>query len=109
MTPHEPKKAKSIALSNRSHLEAIRVDWQCEVDRLSIADFKPIRALITKLAQNRKAAVVNCSSELQFRRPWQYKIIDSSLRVNKLAFHFFARQKSMPNYQLYTREWKRYG
>ena len=51
--PQEPKKAiRSIALSKRSHLEAIRVDWQREIDRLSIADFKPSRALITELAQN---------------------------------------------------------
>ena len=62
MMPQEPKKAKrSIALSKRSHLEAIRVDWQCEIDRSSIADFEPSRALIAELAQNRRAAVVNSS------------------------------------------------
>ena len=61
MTPQEPKKAKrSIALSKQLHLKAIRVSWQHEVDRLSIADFKPSRALIAELAQNQRAAVVNC-------------------------------------------------
>ena len=61
MTPQEPMKAKrSIALSKRSHLETIRVDWQHEIGQSSIADFKPSRASIAELAQNRKAAVVNC-------------------------------------------------
>ena len=61
MTPQKPKKAKrSIALSKRSHLEAIKVDWQREIDRSSIADFEPSRASIAELAQNRRAVVVNC-------------------------------------------------
>ena len=61
MTPQKPKKAKrSIALSKRSHLEAIRVDWQREIDPSSIADFEPSRASIAELTQNRRAAVVNC-------------------------------------------------
>ena len=58
----ESKKAKrSIALSKQSHLEVNRVDWHLEVDRSSIADLDPSRALITR---NRRAAVVNCSSRL---------------------------------------------
>ena len=61
MTPQEPKKAKrSIALSKQSHLEAIRVDWQREINLSSIANFKPSQALIIELAQNQRAAVVNC-------------------------------------------------
>ena len=43
----ESKKAKrSITLSKWSHLKVIRVDWQCDVDPLSIADFDPNRASI---------------------------------------------------------------
>ena len=45
MVPQEPKKAKSIALSKRLHLEAIRVDC---------------RASIAELAENQRVAVVNC-------------------------------------------------
>ena len=52
-TPGESKKHRSIhiiyALSKRSHMEAIRVDWQHKVDRSSIVDFNPSRASITKL------------------------------------------------------------
>ena len=60
-TPQECKKAKrSIVLSKRSHLEVITDDWQHEVYRSSIPDFKPSRTLITELAQNQTAAVVNC-------------------------------------------------
>ena len=61
MTPQEPKKAKgSIALSKQSHLEAMKVDWQYKIDRSSIANFKPNRALIAKLTHNLREAVVNC-------------------------------------------------
>ena len=68
MMPQEPKKAKrSIALSKRWRLEAIRVIWQREIDRSSIADFKPNQASIAELAQNRRAAVVNCPRRV--RRP----------------------------------------
>jgi hypothetical protein len=62
MTPKESKKAKrSIALAKRSHLEAIRIDWQREVDRSSIAELQTSRAPIAELGQNRRAAVANCS------------------------------------------------
>ena len=50
MTPQEPKKAKrSIALSKRSQLEAIRVDWQHKIDRSSIADFEPMQSSLDRL------------------------------------------------------------
>ena len=40
--PEESKKVKrSITLSKRLHLEAIRVDWQRKVDRSLEVDFKP--------------------------------------------------------------------
>ena len=49
MTPQVPKKAiRSITLSKQSHLEAIRVNWQREIDRSSIPDFKPSRASIAQ-------------------------------------------------------------
>ena len=74
-------------------MEAIRVNWQHEVDQLSIADFKPGWASIAELTQNR-TAVVHCP-----RRPRQYKIIDSSLQVNEQAFHS-ENQAQLP-------EWKK--
>jgi hypothetical protein len=44
MKSKESKKAKrSIALAKGSHLEAIRVDWEREVDRSSKADFKSVK------------------------------------------------------------------
>ena len=55
--PKESKKAKrSTALSKRSHLEVIRINWQHEVNRSSIADFKHSQASITEYTQNRRAA-----------------------------------------------------
>ena len=101
MTPQEPKKAKkSIALSKWSHLEAIRVDWQREIDQSSIADL-----VEHELTQNRRAAVVN------YPRTVQYKIIDSSWRVNKLAFHFLHVERPRPitNCARMHTEWKRYS
>ena len=53
MMPQESKKPKrSIALPKLLYLEAIRVDWHREVDRLSIADFKLCQASITELSRN---------------------------------------------------------
>ena len=66
MTPQESKKAKRrIALSKRSHLKAMRVGWQREIDQWSTADFELSRASITELTQNRRAAVVNCPKTVQ--------------------------------------------
>ena len=46
------------------HLEAIRVNWQHYLDRLSIAKCYPSRAVITEHTQIRRVAAVLCPSRV---------------------------------------------
>ena len=63
--PEESKQVeRSIVLAEQLHLKATRVDWQCELDRSSIANFDSSRATITGHTRNRRAAVAHCFKRL---------------------------------------------
>ena len=110
-TPQEPKKAKRcFALSKQSHLEVISVDWQREIDRLSIADFKPSRASIAKLTQNQSGSSELPQNSLEDHSSLKLLILVG--RVNELAYLFLHVERLCPinNYCARTHtEWKLYS
>ena len=79
MSEKSKQAERSVILAERLHLEAIGVDWLCELDWSSIANFDP--------SHSKSKSGSNTPSQ-KTRRLWQCKTIDSTWEANKLAFKF---------------------
>ena len=108
-TPPEPKKAKrSIAPSKRSHLEAIRVDWQRVIDQSSIADFKPSQASIAELTQSGSSELPQNSLEDHSSMKLLILLGESTSWPFSFLWHV-ERPRPITDCARVHTEWKQYG